>query len=188
MSPMVRAIAVIGAVAALVTSITLAALSSTATLTGNTIASATAELLVDSDGDATFESSDGGFVFDDVVPGGSPAPVPGHDFDLQNNGDVEMDISVSIPLQPTGTNIPDFDKVDAVLSCTTDSGTTTFSVTASLQELFDTGAAMTGDTMLPAEVAECTAQVQMDADAVSGSEGSVDPFDLEFTGTNVVTP
>lgn len=70
-SPVARAVLVIGAVMALVTSMTFAALQDTATLTNNTITSDIDGLLVDSDGDGSFGKTDEGFAFTNIEPGGT---------------------------------------------------------------------------------------------------------------------
>lgn len=187
LSPVLRAIAVIGAVAALVTSITFAALQSQATLTDNIINSGTASLMVSStngcsDGTTGFGSSAAGFTFDGVVPGGDPVPTPGHGFCLKNDGDVDFDISARISSTPSTTGTVDQSKVDLILSCTGDDGT--FSVTSDLATLAAGPVDLTGAALNAGDTASCTAQAQMDADAVSGGGASISNIDLEFSGTN----
>jgi hypothetical protein len=97
-SPLARAILVIGTVAALVTGVTLAA-TSQATLTGNsiTMAAATADLKL-WDGDS-FESTAPGFSFTGLEPGEPSDPFK---FYFKNDSNVPLDVTVSIP------NLPDF--------------------------------------------------------------------------------
>lgn len=92
-SPLARAILVIGAVAALVTGVTFAALQNTATLTNNTITSEVDGLLVDSDGDDSFGTTDEGFAFTNIAPGGTSDPKA---FKLKNetNGPLEVNVQV----------------------------------------------------------------------------------------------
>ena len=92
-SPVARAIAVIGAVMALVTGVTFATLQNTATLTGNTISSDADGLLVDSDGNNTFGATDEGFAFSDVEPGTSSSY---HAFKLKNATDESMVVNVQV--------------------------------------------------------------------------------------------
>lgn len=67
MNPVARAIATIAAVATLVTGATFAALSSSVTLTGNTISAADANLQIWNG--TTFTNTTEGFAVDDLVPG-----------------------------------------------------------------------------------------------------------------------
>lgn len=201
-NPMVRAIGVFSAVAVVVGGVTFAALQSQATLTNNTIASANAELQVKTGG--AFAAQDTGFEFTGVVPGGSAVPALGNAFQLRNNGEVDLKISASIPTAPTFTvdtagGEVDLTKVDLVLECI--AGAQTFSVTSDLEALVaahtPTPPAIAG---VPLEAgflpfasteneANCTAKVQMDADAITGgSSASSGNFNLVFTGTNVVLP
>lgn len=96
-NPLARAVGVVGAVMALVTGVTFAALSDTATLTGNSIgtASANANLLL-WDGDS-FESSAPGFNFTGLEPGEASKPF---DFYLKNKGNVDLDLTAEIPALP----------------------------------------------------------------------------------------
>src|SRR6266545_1083516 len=98
-NPVVRATVVIGAVAALVTGVTFAALQSQATLTDNTIASATAALQVNNTDDATngLGSTDVGFAFSDLLPGADYGPAK--HFSLKNNGTADLKVTV----KATGT-------------------------------------------------------------------------------------
>ena len=188
-NPLVRASVVFAIVAALVAGVTYASLQSQATLTNNTIASATALLEVKSTG--SFAAQDAGFAFTGVVPGGPAVPALGNDFQLRNSGDVDLDIAASIPSAPTFTVSPsgtvDTSRVDLVLDCT--AGANTFSLTTDIDALVAAhgsgGVAMTPDA-LPfsgTNVADCTAKVQMDSDAFTGSSASSTNFNIVFTGT-----
>jgi hypothetical protein len=179
--------AVFGVVATLVTGITYAALTSQATLTNNIISSASANLQVKSTG--SFATQDAGFAFTGIVPGGPAMPLAGNAFQLRNAGDTDLDVAVSIPTMPTfvgGTVDPS--KVDLLISCT--NGSLTFAKTASLSDLVaahGTGGLPMITGYLPhttSNVADCTAQVQMDADAITGSGPvSTNFFNIVFTGT-----
>ncbi|MCW1907970.1 MAG: hypothetical protein KIH63_001375 [Candidatus Saccharibacteria bacterium] len=186
-NPVTRAIAVFGVVATLVTGITYAALTSQATLTNNIISSASANLQVKSTG--SFATQDAGFAFTGIVPGGPAMPLAGNAFQLRNAGDTDLDVAVSVPALPTfvgGTVDPS--KVDLLISCT--AGSSTFAKTASLADLVaahGTGGLLMTPDYLPhttGNVADCTAKVQMDSDAITGS-GPVSTtfFNIVFTGT-----
>lgn len=187
-NPLARAIGIIGVVAALVAATTFAALTSQATLTNNTIASATADLQVDSDGDASYGSTDEGFAFTSVVPGGAAVPSTPFTFKLKNNGGVggtNLSVSVKIPVLPTWSGIVDNSKVDVVLACS--GGIVYASTPTDLLTLSTTGVTLGSlVTTSGSEIADCTAQVQMDLDAFSGpGVNTTSGFTLEFTGTAV---
>src|SRR5687767_14488163 len=92
-NPLARAILVIGVVAALVTSITFAVLQNTATLTNNTINSDVDGLLVDSDGNNTFGTTDEGFAFSDIPPGGTSDAKA---FKLKNDTEAPLEVNVQV--------------------------------------------------------------------------------------------
>ncbi len=195
LNPMFRAVGVFSAVAALVTGITFAALTSQASLVNNTISSATASLQVKSSG--SFATQDAGFVFSGVTPGGGAVPALGYAFQLRNNGTVDLNIAASIPTAPIFTVSPgpgavDLTKVDLILSCT--AGSETFALTTDLAALVaahGTGGVVMAPDALPfsgSNTADCTAKVQMDSDAFAGGSASSTNFNIVFTGTNVVAP
>lgn len=94
-NPVARAIVVIGAVMALVTSVTFAALQSQATLTNNTISTATAGLKL-WDGTA-FSSTAPGFTVTGLVPGDWSDDYPVY---FQNDGEGPLYLTASVPEQP----------------------------------------------------------------------------------------
>lgn len=186
--PLVRALGVFGIVAALVTSVTFAALQSQATLTNNTITSATAGLEVKSSG--SFAAQDAGFVFSGALPGGPAVPATGHAFQLRNSGTANLVVAASIPTMPTFTvgssGVADPAMIDVILSCI--AGANSFSVTASVADLVAahaTGGVVMPSDILPAgsgNVADCTAQVQLNSGAFTGSSLTTGNFNLVFTG------
>lgn len=90
-SPVMRAIFVIGAVAALVTSITFAALNDSVSLTGNTLSTTNANLQIYDFTIPDWAETAEGFDFDDLVPGVYSDP---ENFYLRNNGGVDLDLGV----------------------------------------------------------------------------------------------
>lgn len=91
-NPVVRAVGVFTAVAALVTGVTFAQFNRTATLEDNTLSSATAGLLVDgSDRNSTPTQRERGFRFDNLSPGRESRR---HTFRLRNSGDTPLNVSV----------------------------------------------------------------------------------------------
>jgi hypothetical protein len=97
-SPVVRAVLVIGAVAALVTGVTFAALESEATLTQNTIAGADALKVNNDPANEVFNQSEQGFDFANVVPGIASSQT--ENFELQNTSTTVVNVNVQIPTPP----------------------------------------------------------------------------------------
>jgi len=95
---MVRAIATMGAIAALVGGVTFAALTSnTVALSPNTLSSATASLAIGPGTSCPELAGNGpvqGFNNVKLVPGTTSAPLP---FCLENNGDIPLNLTVAIP-------------------------------------------------------------------------------------------
>lgn len=94
-NPLARAVVVIGAVMALATSVTFAALQSQATLTNNTISTATAGLLL-WDGDS-FEPAAPGVTVTGLVPGEWSED---HPIYFQNSGEGPLYLKASVPAAP----------------------------------------------------------------------------------------
>lgn len=185
-SPIVRAVGVIGVVAALVTSVTYAALQSQATLTNNTISSATAGLSVNNTDDAApGGATDVGFAFTGVVPGGASSSVG--NFTLANDGTSDLDISVAVPTLPTWVVTPsgtvDNTKVTVAISCT--AGSVTFAGSATLSSMNAGPVDLTGGQLAQGQTATCTASISMAADAFTGSSATATDFDFVFTGTAI---
>jgi hypothetical protein len=187
-SPVMRAVGVIAAVAVLVTGITFAALQSQATLTNNTIASATADLQVDNTDSTTsgFGSTDVGYAFTGVVPGGADSNVG--NFQLKNNGTANMSVAVQVPTLPTWTVNPAGPvvaaDVDVIIACV-GSVSGTFGVTTDLAAINTAPVALTAGNLNAGDTTACTVKISMDATAFSGSSASSTNFDFVFTGTGV---
>lgn len=96
-NPLARAVAVIGAVVALVASATFAALTSTATLTGNTLgtASANADLLLWNGSE--FASTAPGFSFSGLIPGQKSEKF---DFYFKNAGNTDLNLTARVDAAP----------------------------------------------------------------------------------------
>ena len=179
-SPLARAVLVIGAVAALVTGITMAQFNSTATLTDNTLASASAELLVDgSDEDTEPTSSEPGFDFDGLAPG-EESDV--ETLLLRNAGDLDMNVTVyATPSAVVG--LADNDKIHFCFTRETAPASSEECFTRS--DMLGTFNTLPGNPITaedPDEDVEYSLVVKVDSDH-PGSGFEVDPFDLVFTGT-----
>lgn len=96
-NPVIRAVAVIGAVMAMVTSVTFAALTSSATLSGNTIgtASANADLLLWNGSE--FTDAAPGFSFTGLMPGQRSDKF---NFYFKNNGNTDLDLMARLDAAP----------------------------------------------------------------------------------------
>lgn len=182
LSPIVRAVGVIGVVAGLVTSVTFAALSSSATLSQNTIGSATAGLLISNGGG--YSSSEPGFAFSDITPG---VPVV-KNFYLWNNGTSNLLVNAKVPVAPALTGIANPSAVKVVFK--DDQGTISNAGTlADLESVTGLNvpgtlaAGAQGVAAAPGTPGNYTISVDLDGSQISGSSASVAPFDIVFTGT-----
>lgn len=185
--PLARAMAVLAAVTILVTSVTYAALQSQpASLTGNTIKSATADLRIGTSA-STFAGSRTGFTFAEVVPGGPAMPADGQTFYLKNYGTTNMTLKLAVGSAPTNTSDVNLHKVFILLT-RVETGT---QQTFSLQELVDAqtagGQAVTDPLLAASPVGQYRLRAMMAADAYTGTgvDVSVGGIDLVFSGLPV---
>lgn len=192
-SPVIRAVLVFGAVAALVTGVTFAALSDTATLEDNHVASGTTDLQVSNGG--AYGDEVAGFNASNIVPGtGQTFP-----FFLKNGSAFDMDIKVKVDGACSdyvngSQGIPD---CGDVLVTFTDTASAT-SETYTLQQLINAPRVVPGNPLTantagtaPASGDEGDYEITFDLDAgdVTGSSATLTaPFDLVFTGTQAVAP
>ncbi len=184
-TPLLRAVGVLSAVGILVTSVTYASLQSQqATLTGNSIQSATADLRIGTSA-STFSASRAGFTFADVVPGGPAMPADGHAFYLKNNGSAALALKVAVNSAVTNTASVDLTKVHVQLT-RTDNGTVQ---SLTLQSLIDgqtAGGTAITDPIAPSAVVQYKLRAQMDSDAFTGTGASVGAIDLVFSGVSAL--
>ena len=189
-SPVIRAILVMGAVAALVTGVTFATLQSQATLTDSTISSATAGLQVKSTG-PDFAAQDAGFKFEDLIPGGAFSPSNDGKFTLKNSGSIPLSVQVQAEtVAATGTGT--LDKTKVIVRFTNLDAPGSF-VDYTLAELESAARNVPGQSagFTPTALAnndndKMTIQVKLENGAITGSGPvSVSNFDLTFTGTSL---
>jgi len=176
--PLLRAVAVVGVAGVLATGVTFAALQSQqASLTGNTIQSATADLRIGTSA-STFDTNRNGFSFKDIVPGGAAMPVDGFSFYLKNYGTAPLNLKLALGGTPTNTSNADLSKVKLQLSrADNENG----AQTASLQALTSAGLAL-ADPIAPGAVVQYKLRAAMDDDAFSGTAASLGGIDLVFSG------
>ncbi len=176
-SPVARAVLVIGAVMALVTSMTFAALQNTATLTNNTITSDIDGLLVDSDGDDSFGTTDEGFAFTNIEPGGTSDV---KQFSLKNDTDGSLAVNVEITNEealPAGV-----DGSDIVFIFDLPGGDTNDLEATWSQLVLEDGVELMGNLASGAE-ADLAVSVRLDASVTD--EISITPFDFTFGSPSV---
>lgn len=190
-SPVMRAVLVIGAVAALVTGVTFAALSDTATLADNHMTTNSADLQVSNGG--AYGDDVAGFNANNVVPGtGQTFP-----FFLKNGSGFDMNITVSVagPCSTYVNGSQGISDCSDVLVTFKDTQSATES-TYTLQQLIDAPQIVPGD-QLPANTAgtapasgdEGDYEITFDLDPadVTGTSATLtEAFDLVFTGTQPV--
>lgn len=184
--PLLRAVTVISAVAVLATGVTFAALQSQqATLTGNSIKTAIADLKIGTSA-TSFAASRTGFTFGDVVPGAEATPADGNSFYLKNYGTKPLALKAGIGTAPVNTSNVDLTKTYVVIT-RVDTNTTQKLSVASLVAGGTTAPLVITDTLAGGQVAQYKAQIAMDLDAFTGQSADITGIDLVFTGA-VVTP
>lgn len=190
LQPLARAIMVVSAVAGLATGVTYAALQSQgASLTGNSISTATADLRISNTtatSASSFAATKTGFNFANIVPGAIASPTEGNTFYLKNFGAAPMALTVAINTTPTNTANVDLSKVYLVFTRVDTTAVQKLSV-ASLVTSSTTPASGTAltDNLIGGASAQYKTQVVIDSDAFSGVSASIGGIDLVFTGTVV---
>ncbi|MDB5175285.1 MAG: hypothetical protein JWM81_143 [Candidatus Saccharibacteria bacterium] len=183
--PLMRALTVVVAVAALVSGVTYAALQSQLALVqGNTIQTATADLQLSTNG-AVYGRTVQGFSFGALIPGGAPSPTTGYNIYLKNNGTTPVMLKLSA--NPTLANTDNVDLTKVKVLLTPESGTP---MTFTLKELMD-GSEAGGVLMpnvarlIPGQVLNYSLQVQLDIDSVNGSSATISNVNFIFNATAV---
>lgn len=187
-SPMVRAIGTMGAVAAIAGGITFAQLTSnTAALDANSIDSGTASLQISTD-NATWADTATGFTFTGVVPGGAVSP--NQTFYIKNNGTTDLTLNAQINQQPTWTggtvtNSLVFLSVTCVSQTTGPTVTLGYPGNDMVTLANGIGTDFTGGVINAGDQDTCTANVSMGSGAYAGSGVTENnAFNLDLTGTS----
>lgn len=182
-SPVFRAVLVVGAVMAIATGVTFAALQSQATLTDSTINTPTASLKL-WDGDS-FESTAPGFVVTGLVPGTGTADLP---FYFKNDGGLPLNITARVPVAPSLSGFSGLSNVMVTFK----SEFAGSPVVTNLQNLLDGEVALPGNPLaagaqgnsgVPGTEGNYSAKFDINPAAVSGSSASVGNFNVIFAGT-----
>lgn len=193
-NPIARAIAVFGATAALVTSVTFAALNNQATLTNSTISTVSADLRL-WDGDS-FETTAPGFQVTNLVPGVGSAPQL---FYFQNAGGVGLNITVHVPVAPEvpvgGYGFSGWENLKVMFKDRNDNVVTNTDMAALLAGEVPLATAplpagAQGNDQAGQESTKGNYSVTFDISpaAVTGSHAGVGNFNMIFTGTQPVGP
>lgn len=180
-----RGIGAIGAVAALVTAVTFAALSTSVTLSDNTINTANAHLLV-WDGDS-FETTAPGFHVDNLVPSTPSTPAP---FYLKNDGGVNLALTAQITLGGVATGVDPHNVHITIKDDSTgspDVADTTLFALESGPVLFDTNlpAGSQGNSGVTGTQGNYTYSVLINSADVAPGGASVSSFVITIGGTQV---
>lgn len=179
--PLVRAVGVLAGVGVLVSGVTFAALQSQqATLTGNTIQSASADLRIGTSA-STFAASRSGFSFQDVIPGGPAVPTDGYSFWLKNYGSAPLTLKLAIGAAPANTANVDLSKVTIQMVRVDNNATQTMSLQSLIDGYPASGPTLT-DPIAPNAVVQYKLRVSMAADAFTGSGANLGGIDLVFSG------
>jgi hypothetical protein len=175
-----RSAAVIAGVVIAVTGVTYAALQSPPNkLTGNTIQTATANLLVSTDG-TNYAMSHPGFNFTGLVPGGSAVPASGYTVWVRSTGSATLGLKLSVPSTPSNPDGVDLSKVSIVLTPINGGTPQTFS----LQSLMSSGGVdvTLPNGIFPGNTSIFTLKASMSADAISGNGATLGNIDFAFIG------
>jgi hypothetical protein len=180
---LIRAFIVVAAVTAMVSGVTFAGLQSQQSkLTGNTIQTATANLLVSSDG-TNYSNSQNGFVFANLVPGGQAMPLNGYNFYLKNAGGTPLSLKLAVSSPPANPDNADLTKVNVIISPIGGGSPQSFTLAALVAAGSSGGLAInTPSNLSPGFSSHYTLQVSMASDAVTGPGATISNVDFSFTG------
>jgi hypothetical protein len=151
------------------------------TLTGNTISTATANLGIGSDG-VNFTTSQSGFEFDNVVPGGAAVPATGYSFYLKNNGGTPLAIKFYVSSTPSNPGNVDLTKVNVILTTVGTATPQTFTLKSLIDANATGGVQISTANLNPTYSQQYKLQVSMAADALTGSSASLGNIDFSFRG------
>jgi len=181
--PYIRAGGVVAAVMIVVSGVTFAALQSQQVkLTGNSIQTATANLLLSSDG-VNFGASQIGFAFGAIVPGGQASPADGYPVFLKNAGGTPLALKLALSSTPTNLDNVDLTKVHVILTPVSGGSVQNFT----LQTLIGSGGQiiLSPGQLLPGLSAQYKLQVAMDSDAMNGPSATINNVDFSFSGSTL---
>lgn len=184
--PFIRAGGIVASVAVIVSGVTFAALQSQQVkLTGNTIQTATANLLLSTDG-LNYAATQPGFVFDAIVPGGPAVPVAGYPVFLKNAGGAPLALRLSVGSAPANLEILDLNKVHVILTPIAGGSVQNFTLQGLITATASGGQPILSPSQLPPGAsAGYKLQVSMEGEALSGPGVTINGLDFSFGGTAV---
>ena len=163
-------------IVSLAAAVAFALLQTQSVITGNTISTADANLVVSTDG-ITYDRTVPGFSFTGLVPGGYPAPSDGYSVYLKNAGDTVLDVNLALDNFPVNPKTADLNKLNITLK----------DVSAGMPPRSLTVQSLSGDGQLieselaPGAVKQYKLQAGATNDAMRGA--TVSNINLAFTGT-----
>jgi hypothetical protein len=161
--------------------------SQSVTLMGNTIQTASAGLQVSSDG-TTYAASQTGFNFSDLIPGGSAVPATGNLAYLRNVGGATLALKMMVSSVPSNTDNVDFSKVHVIITPISGGSVQNFTLDALISSNTTGGLNILSAVSVPAgSIYSFRMQVQMDADAFSSSNATINNLDFSFVGVAVTS-
>lgn len=148
-------------------------------LDGNTINTASAELVISADG-SNWNYNSPGFNFDNLIPGGDAMPVAGYPFYLKNQGNMPQTLNFKVtgPLSYAPNDV-DISKVDILLT-TVASGVPVQKF--SLAALSEPAGVTLSNRLQPSQSQLYKLQVQMEDGAVTSTSANISDFNFVFTG------
>jgi len=174
--------ALIAACTIAIGSVSYAALQSQDKLTGNTIETATANLQISSDG-TTFSTTQAGYDFNNLIPGGAAMPQNGYTVTLRNSGGTGLALRLAVSSTPTNLSSVDLSKVNVLLTSVSSNLTQTFTLQSLIDASTSGGVAITTPSQLAAgNTYQYKLQVSMASDAISGSSASLGNIDFAIAG------
>jgi hypothetical protein len=172
----------------MVSGVTFAALQSQeSVLAGNSIQTATANLQLSSD-NQNYSNSLNGYVFNNLIPGGSPSPTIGFPIYLKNAGTSNLAVKLSISRPITNPENVDLSKVHLILGPYSGGVGQRIALQDLISSASTGGVVLTNNAvtrMLPGQSAGFSMQVVMDADAFAGPGATLSGIDFSFSANSV---
>lgn len=151
-------------------------------LTGNTIQTANANLMISSDG-INFSASQPGYSFSGIVPGGVAIPTSGQKVYLKNTGNTAITLKFYVNASPTNPDNVDLSKVNIIIASTSGGSTQSFTLQALINSQATGGSTLNTPVSLAAgATTSYNISVSMATDAINGSSGTIGSVDFIFTG------
>lgn len=159
--------------------------SQTVTLTGNSIQTASAGLQISSNG-TTYATSQAGFNFADIIPGGSAVPATGNLVYVRNVGSTALSLRMLISGTPSNLDNVDLNKVHVIVTPISGGSVQNFTLAALIGSASSGGLnILSASNILPGSTFNLRLQVQMDTDAISGPLATINNLDFAFGGVAV---